>query len=617
MNLLSHLFGGNAKSASRAGRRRPARLSIEVLEDRTVPASVSVVPLTATPNNSSTFGALEDAIKAAGNNGTVTVEPGATADFNIDITQSGLTIQGDPNVPSSILPSYNISIDANNVVLKNLNINFVSVNPGFNGLQLAKSTVGSVFISGGPTGNGNNTITQNAVSGDVTVIGNTDLGVPTNDNITYNTFSSFSQSVISVTSDNGATIKYNQITGGGSLSTDTNGNTITRAPQTGIEVDGGTGVVVANNTITVQGQNGPPGGTTGAFTGINIAPFNPAGAGLPANTPVAAPTVQVMTNTVNTGRGIGLAITAPKSGTGDRDTQVTVQGNDFHNNAIGVSYTGNGGSTITTDLGGGTLGSLGGNDFRGFTTSGSLTNAAIVLQGVGTGAVLTAHSNSFAPTVTPPKVVFAATGSIDVSQSLTTKQAFVQALFNNFLQRTGQISELNYWVGVFDASSTGQSDVVNGIAGSTESLSRLIDGYYIQYLGRQADANGEAYFVNLLQNGETLDQVQAGFISSQEFISSNNSDYIQGLYRTFFNRTGSSTELGYWYAQLPTLGLAGVAQQFAGSAENRTQFVTNTFKAYLHRPPTANDLSVWTSQTGSLNAIALGILNTPEFLNNG
>src|SRR5213078_242001 len=118
------------------------------------------------------FRALADAIKAAGNNGVVTIEPGAVADFNIDVTQTGLTIQGDPNVPSSILPAYNISIDANNVTLKNINVNFVSVNPGFSGLKVTRSTVGSIFISGGETGNGNNVITQNLITGDVTIIGN-------------------------------------------------------------------------------------------------------------------------------------------------------------------------------------------------------------------------------------------------------------------------------------------------------------------------------------------------------------------------------------------------------------------------------------------------------------
>ena len=302
MTWLTRLFCNNSPRVG-SDRRRPTKLGIERLEERTVPASVSVVPLTTAANNSTTFYALADAMNGRRHNGVVTVEPGAIADFNDDITQSGLTIQGDPNVPSSILPAYNISIDANNVTLKNLNTNFISVDPGFSGLTVTHSTVNSIFISGGPSGNGNNVITQNNITSDVTVTGNTNLGVATNDQITNNTFSSFSDTIISVSSDNGALIQNNTINGGGAITTDQNGNSITQAPQTGIAIDGGSGVTVSNNTINLAGQDGTPSGTTGVFTGIAVSPFDPTTAGMPAGTVVVAPNVQVLNNTIQTGRG--------------------------------------------------------------------------------------------------------------------------------------------------------------------------------------------------------------------------------------------------------------------------------------------------------------------------
>src|SRR5580692_1945018 len=117
MTWLTRLFPNNNQRVG-LGRRRPTKLGIERLEDRTVPAAVSVVPLTTVANNSTTFYTLQDAMNTAGANGVITIEPGAIADYNDDITQNNLTIQGDPNVPSSILPAYNISIDANNVTLK-------------------------------------------------------------------------------------------------------------------------------------------------------------------------------------------------------------------------------------------------------------------------------------------------------------------------------------------------------------------------------------------------------------------------------------------------------------------------------------------------------------------
>jgi hypothetical protein len=606
MNVLSHLFGRGPKGGAR---RRPGRLGIEALEDRTVPASVQVVPLT-TDTSGTAFHTLADAIKAAGANGVVTVEPGAVADTSIDITQNGITIQGDPNVPSSILPGYNISIDANGVTLRNLNINFVSVDPGFGGMTITHSTVGSVFVSGGASGNGSNVITQNAISSDVTIIGNTNLGAGTNDQVTNNTFSSFSDTIISLTADSGAVVSGNTITGGGAITTDTGGNTVTNAPQTGIAINGGAGVRVSNNHITIAG-------TSGAFFGIAISPFDPNTAGLPTGTPTTPPSVQVLTNSIATGRGIGLSIKAPNTGTGDRDTQVLVQGNDFHSNIIGVNYTGNGGKSLTTDLGGGALGSLGGNNFRGFTNRGTGGSAAVVLQGVGAGAVLSARENLFQNGITPANVVFASSGSIDVSAPLTNDQAFVQTLFNDFLGRAGTVGELNFWVNVLNTDGNGRANVLNGILRSNEALSRIVDSFYLKYLGRAADSSGEQFWVAQIQGGASLESIQAGFISSPEFISSNNSDFVQGLYRTFLGRTGNSQELAYWYGQLPSLGLSGVALGFATSAENRNAFITQVFKQDYHRNPSGGEVSFWAGQSGDLLSLEIQLLGTSEFGSKG
>src|SRR5262249_48956914 len=58
-----------------------------------------------------------------------------------------------------------------------------------------------------------------------------------------------------------------------------------------------------------------------------------------------------------------------------------VQGNDFRNNAIGVGIWGDGTTAGNIDLGGGTLGSLGQNNFQSFTPQeAALGNFAISLH---------------------------------------------------------------------------------------------------------------------------------------------------------------------------------------------------------------------------------------------
>ncbi len=617
MRLLSRLFSGRNEAARNRAARNQSRLGLEALEDRTLPASVFVVPITQQVDNTTNFHTLQDALPAAGNGGLITIEPGAIADQNADVTQNNLTIQGDPNVSSSILPTYVIQVDASGVMLKNLNINFVSLNAGFNSLTVARSTVSNIFIQGGPTFNGNNTISQNVITGNVNLIGNTNLGVASNDKIVNNSFVGFSDTMLTVASDNGALIQGNTFNGGGGLPTNAAGATVTGGPQTAIAINGGVNVTIANNTIALPGDRAIPAGIPGTFQGITVNAFDPGSAGLPAGTATAAPVVKVLNNAIATGRGTGLAVTAVAGANGDRDTQVMVQGNDFHNNAIGVHYTGVKGASVSTDLGGGILGSIGGNNFRGFTNKGVVSSAAIVLTNVAAGAKLFARSNSFpGDGQTAAAVVFASTGSIDTSSPLTNNQSFVQTLFNDFLGRTGTTTELNGWVGTL--SSSGQAAVVKGVFQSTPSLTRVVDGFYIKYLGRTADMAGASSWVALLQGGSSLESIQAGFISSAEFISSNNSDYVQGLYRTFFGRTGSASELAFWYGQIQQPnGLNIVAQGFATSAENRQSYVQSTFTQYFHRRGNAAEVSFFANQSGDLLAVASLMLSSSEFFNKG
>src|SRR5262245_61250386 len=86
-----------------------ASLRLEVLETRTLPASVFVVPL-AVAEDASHFHAIADAVAAAGNGGLVTIEPGTVLSGGPipDVLVDGVTIQGDPDVEPNALTAYNL-----------------------------------------------------------------------------------------------------------------------------------------------------------------------------------------------------------------------------------------------------------------------------------------------------------------------------------------------------------------------------------------------------------------------------------------------------------------------------------------------------------------------------
>src|SRR5438034_6347679 len=110
MNWLSHRLHSTRRNPRSGGQRGRARLGVERLETRLAPAaSVFVVPVNQ-PADTTHFHELLDAVNAAGNSGTVTIEPGASPDAvqPITVTKNFITIQGDPNVPPTTLPAYRL-----------------------------------------------------------------------------------------------------------------------------------------------------------------------------------------------------------------------------------------------------------------------------------------------------------------------------------------------------------------------------------------------------------------------------------------------------------------------------------------------------------------------------
>ncbi len=554
-----------------------------------MPASVFVVPYTV-PLDGTHFHALAgNAMSAAGNGGTITIEPGVQPDPGpVSVFQTGVLIQGDPNIPGDILPSYDLNITAPGVHLLNLHLGAVTIAAGYSGMTVQRSLVNSITETTAASGDGNNSITQDRITGSVSLSGNTG-GTATNDVVTFNTFTGTAVRLLDVTNDTGLLIQSNTFVGEGDGQTAINlGNSGTAAAP----------VVIANNSITMSvGSNGR--------IGIGLNGFTPT-------------FVRVLNNTINTSSlGTGLFL----NGTNSQDNlQAIVQGNDFHGNAVGVLYQGTatGRATINADLGGGALGSLGGNDFRGFTVLGNSNVAAIWLLNTPATATLTARNNIFgaAPNlVIDDSVSGAATGTgvIDVSAPLSAGRAFVQALYNDALGRSGTLAELDGWLAI---PNVNQAVIVNGILRSREALGRVVDGYYLQYLGRQSDAGREGW-INLLQSGVSAENVQAAFLSSPEFLGHIDTDYVQALYRLTLGRTGDAAELAGWYTVLPQLGLQGVAAAFTNSAEHRSQVVAGDFLTLLHRPASAAELSSLAGLPLDLLTLEAAVLSGPEFFANG
>jgi len=198
--------------------------------------------------------------------------------------------------------------------------------------------------------------------------------------------------VLAGTGSNSATVSNNTITVGAG------GDAI-------IATTGGTSASYnfSKNTITANGggdgifTNGTGSSNRLTYSG-NAIKTTGAGDALALSVSSSSPTAAtILNNVLNTG---GLATGLILSG--GAKFEAMVQGNNFASNLVGVSVTGDGTTPGVVDLGGGSLGSTGGNDFRSFNIA-TADSYAIGLFQVSSGYSMSALDNLFS--VHPTSVI--------------------------------------------------------------------------------------------------------------------------------------------------------------------------------------------------------------------
>src|SRR5262249_18484122 len=210
-----------------------------------------------------------------------------------------------------------------------------------------------------------------------------------------------------------------------------------------------------------------------------------------------------------------------------------------------------------------------------------LANAAITISNARFD-VVSATQNMFTLGAANSQLVFVWTGGGNVvfDPKLTNARSFVQALYNEVLGRTATSSEIDPWASLL--LSQGQAAVVNGILHSGEALGRIVDAFYLRFLGRQSDANGRAGWIGFLQQGGTEEQLETLFLSSPEYLSHINVDFVQSLYMNVLGRVGSAGELSLWNNNIQNVGgIQGIASAFVRSPENRLHTVVSYYQSFL------------------------------------
>lgn len=187
--------------------------------------------------------------------------------------------------------------------------------------------------------------------------------------------------------------------------------------------------------------------------------------------------------------------------------------------------------------------------------------------------------------------------------------AYASALFELFLSRSPTLEELDHWTWVIYRTS--RDDVAEEFANSEEWAGVIVDDIYLDVLGRLPEATGRSYWVDRLNEGLRTQDLGALFYSSPEYVQAagSNTAYVTQLYRALLHREPDAEGIDYWVSRLDS-GEAvpgDIASGFYQSVESRNDRVTRLYDAILLRAPDMEGRDFWAGRLLGEDDIALAV----------
>lgn len=208
---------------------------------------------------------------------------------------------------------------------------------------------------------------------------------------------------------------------------------------------------------------------------------------------------------------------------------------------------------------------------------------------------------------------------VPAAMTASGAQEYVTRVYSDLLARRPDSTGLQTWTSQL-TWGTPRVAVANAITSSTEFRTRLIDQSYRTFLGRGADSTGLRTWLALMGRGGTIQQMQAGFISSPEYYQragGTDRRWMAKLYVDVLGRTASSREVEGWVASLATgRTRQQVALGFLLSTEHLQSAVDGYYRWLLGRGLDATGRQTWVTaiQRGARDEqIIGGIVSSREY----
>ncbi len=217
---------------------------------------------------------------------------------------------------------------------------------------------------------------------------------------------------------------------------------------------------------------------------------------------------------------------------------------------------------------------------------------------------------STAPTSTPASDTNTTNTTVTPSGlSTASNEAFVKQQYLDFLGRDGDDAGIAFWTAELTNGTQSRADCVNSFVFSEEFQQKVapVSRLFLAYFMRIPDTSGLQFWINEKLNGKTINTISDSFAASTEFINTygslDNTAFVNLVYSNLFNRTADTGGFNYWKGQLDT-GVdsrGNVMASFSESTENVSLTQSNIrvisfYYGMLRRAPDQGGYDFWVNE---------------------
>jgi len=197
---------------------------------------------------------------------------------------------------------------------------------------------------------------------------------------------------------------------------------------------------------------------------------------------------------------------------------------------------------------------------------------------------------------------------------MTPNEAYVTAIYEDFLDRVPEVDGRYYWSGRLDRGVETRTSFVRRMSRSHEYAVKIVKRAFTDVLGRAVDPSGREYWANRVQARMPIATLVLELTASNEYLTRSggtNAGFVDTTFPAILGRPPTAAERSARIAQLDAGGsrLAMVRGLYA-SVESRQRRTSAQFQLLLGRNPTAAERNEWVARlatTGDADlAIALG-----------